>query len=371
MSTPKKIRLMLITHDLAIGGLQKVVVNICRHIDRERFHVSVLCLRDFGEFTEEVERMGIKVYRLPQMKRTDYLSFIKVAHILRREKIDVIHTHNTQPFVDGTLASFMSGVSKIVHTDHGRGFPDKRRYMIAEWAMSHFATRVVGVSEHTTADLRKYEKISQKKLMTIANGVSRNRSAALLNHREKRRELGITQKGPIIGVATRLSREKGVTNLLQAMPDIARRIPDVSLVVAGKGGLLSQLEAEAQMLGISDRVYFTGPILDIPELIGLFDVCVLPSLREGQPMVISEAMAGGCPVIASNVGGVPSIIRNGVNGSLVAPGKPEEIASEAVKLLKDSALLEYYRENGRRLFEKYYSAERMVDCYEKLYRLRS
>ena len=129
---------MLITHDLAIGGLQQVVVNLCRTIDRDKFDVSVLCLRALGEFALEVEKLGIKVFFLPQKKGTDYFSFFKVAKILRREKIEVIHTHNTQPFIDGTIGALLSGVKTIVHTDHARSFPDKRRYMFTEWVPISF-----------------------------------------------------------------------------------------------------------------------------------------------------------------------------------------------------------------------------------------
>src|SRR5512139_4112376 len=144
----KKVRLMQITHDLAIGGLQQVIVNLCRTIDRERFDVSVLSLRHLGEFVPIVEKLGIEVVLLPQKQNSiDYLSFLKVAKILRAKKIDVIHTHNTQPLIDGTLGALLAGVKTIVHTDHSREFPDKRRYMFAEWLLSHFVYKMVGVSK--------------------------------------------------------------------------------------------------------------------------------------------------------------------------------------------------------------------------------
>lgn len=362
-----KIRLMQITHDLAIGGLQQVVVNLCRHIDRNRFHVSVLCLRAPGEFAPEIEKMGIPVFVLPQKTGTDYLSFLKVARLLRRERVEVIHTHNTQPLVDGTLGGLLAGVKTIVHTDHGRAFPDKRRYMVAEWIMSLFASKVVGVSEHTTINLRKYERIAQKKLMTIANGISGERYAVSINRDEKRSELGIKHKGPIIGLAARLSEEKGVVYLLRAMPEITSRIPGVALVIAGQGDLEMRLKEEARVLGISDKVYFLGPRLDVSELLNFFDLCVVPSLREGLPMIIFEAMAAGCPVLATNVGGVPTVITHGLNGSLIAPAKPEQIASEAVRLLQNDTILTVYRDNGKRLFEQNFCAEIMAGHYERLY----
>jgi len=118
---PDKIKLMQITHDLAIGGLQQVVVNICRTIDRQQFDISVLCLRKRGEFAPEVESLGVKVFCLPQKENaTDYFSFLIVARILREQNVKVIHTHNTQPFFDGAMAGLISGVKTIVHTDHVR-----------------------------------------------------------------------------------------------------------------------------------------------------------------------------------------------------------------------------------------------------------
>jgi hypothetical protein len=100
----RKYRLKLITHDLALGGLQQVIVNICKTINREVFEPSVLCLRTLGDYVPEIEKLGIPVALLPQKKKgVDYFAFLKVAKILREEKIDIIHTHNTQPFMDGTL----------------------------------------------------------------------------------------------------------------------------------------------------------------------------------------------------------------------------------------------------------------------------
>jgi glycosyltransferase involved in cell wall biosynthesis len=155
----KKIKLMQITHDLKIGGLQQVVVNICKSIDRNIFDISVLCLRNLGGFVPEIEKMGIKVHLLPKKRNgVDYLSFLKVAKILRDQRVDIIHTHNTQPLIDGTIGALLSGVKTVVHTDHSREYPDKRRYMFAEWLISHFVYKIVGVSEPTSRDLIKYHE---------------------------------------------------------------------------------------------------------------------------------------------------------------------------------------------------------------------
>ena len=363
-----KIKLLQITHDLAIGGLQQVVVNLCRTIDKEMFDVSVLCLRDLGSFTPEVEKLGIKVTLLPQKEgRTDYLAFLAIAKFISKEKIDVIHTHNTQPFVDGTLAALISGVKTIIHTDHARDFPDKRRYMFAEWAMSHFAYKVVGVSEHTSNNLIKYEKISRSKVITIPNGIDGSIFSINLDREDKKRQLGITKNGPVIGLGVRLTEQKGITYLLQAMPEIIRAFPEITLIIAGDGDIKRKLLDEARELRLDNNIHFIGPRLDMVELLKLFDLYVLPSLWEGLPMVLLEAMAAGCPIIATNVGGNSTAIQHGVNGSLIEPANPAQISSEVIKLLKDGNLRNKYIKNASDTFNEKFSAEIMVRKYQELY----
>lgn len=367
-SHTKKIKVLQITHDLAIGGLQQVIVNICRTIDRQKFDISVLCLRSLGEYVPEIEKLGIKVTLLPQKQDgVDYLSFLKVAKILRQERPDVIHTHNTQPFIDGTLGGLLAGVKKIIHTDHARSFPDNKRYMFAEWFMSHFAYRVVGVSEHTANNLIKYEKISPKKIKIIPNGIDATRFNITIDREKKKRELGITNNGPIIGLGVRLTEQKGITYLLQAMPAIIEKFPAITLVIVGEGPLMKQLKAEADSLEVTKNVLFLGPRLDIPELLQTFEIYVLPSLWEGLPMVLLEALAAGCPIIATKVGGVATAVEDGVNGTLVQPRDVKQLSRAIIKLLENQDLREEFSLNGRALFEKKFKAEIMTQNYERMF----
>lgn len=364
----KKIRLMQIVQDLDLGGLQQVVLNLCRTLDRSRFDIAVLCLRERGRYAEDIEALGIPVYLLEQKpKGVDYFGFLKVARLLKEKRIDVIHTHNTQAFFDGTLAAIFARVPTTIHTDHARSFPDKTRYMIAEWAMSQFAYKVVGCSEHTSQQLIEYEKISARKIVTIPNGIDPSRFEITFDKASKRRELGIAPEGPVIGLAVRLSDQKGVTFLLQAMPEILHHHPDTTLLIVGDGELKTDLQREAETLGISARVIFCGPRKDIPELLKLLDVYVLPSKWEGLPMVILEAMATGCPVVATNVGGNASAVINGQTGTLVPSEDPKALSSAIIPLLTSSQLRAQYAAAGRALFDAKFSAHIMTRQYEQLY----
>jgi glycosyltransferase involved in cell wall biosynthesis len=364
----KKVRLMQITHDLAIGGLQQVIVNICRTIDRDRFDVSVLCLRHLGEFVPAVQKLGIEVMLLPQKHNgVDYLSFLKVAKLLRERRIDVVHTHNTQPLIDGTLGALLAGVKTLVHTDHSREFPDKRRYMFAERLLSHFVYKMVGVSGPTSQDLIKYERISPRKIVTVLNGIDGSYFGVTVDKQKKRMELGIAGVGPVIGLGVRLSEEKGVAYLLRAMPEIIKRYPDINLVIAGKGVEESNLKNEALSLGIEKNTLFIGPRLDMPEVLKVFDLYVLPSVREGLPTILLEAMAAGCPIVATDVGGTRMAVTHGESGSLVESKNPGALAREIVRLLGDEQLRNKYAEKGLELFRSNFTAQTMTAQYEKLY----
>lgn len=225
----------------------------------------------------------------------------------------------------------MTGVKKIIHTDHARAFPDKRRYMFAEWLVSQFAYRVVGVSEHTSRNLIKFEHIQTSKTITIPNGIDPEPYRIVIDKKIKRRQLGIFEDGPIIGVAVRLSEQKGVTYLLEAMPDLIKQFPNISLVIAGEGKEKNNLYQKANVLNITNNVFFIGLRLDIPELLQLFNIYLLPSLWEGLPVIVLEAITSACPIIASDVGGVSTAITHGVNGFLVQPGNVEQLSKKITK----------------------------------------
>ena len=184
---------------------------------------------------------------------------------------------------------------------------------------------------------------------------------------EKLKSLNIDKKGPFIGLGVRLSEQKGITYLLKAMPEIKESFPDIALIIAGNGPLENELKNEAVSLGIKENVFFIGPRLDLNEVLNILDVYTLPSLWEGLPMVILEAMAAECPIVATDVGGNATAIQNNVSGSLVKSKEPESLASEIIRLLKDEKLRNKYRQNSLQIFYEKFSASIMTKKYEQLY----
>lgn len=365
-----RLRVLQVVPDLGVGGLSRVVESICLTIDKSQFDVSVLSFHGGGEFADILRKSGVPVFTLGDgdfRKRTSYTGFLEVARLLRREAVDVVHTHNTQPFLDAVPGGILAGVRTMVHTDHARHFPDRWRYMFAERVLSRFVYRVVGVSDDTSRNLVKYEKISPRKIVTIPNGISGHVYDVRIDREAKRRELGIAPDAKILGFASRLEPQKGVPYLLDAMPEIIRRVPQVLLLIVGQGREQSALERQVSELGIEQHVRFLGVRFDMPELLGLFDVMVLPSVWEGLPMIILEAMAAGCPVVATSVGGVPTAVRNEETGLLMKPGNPHAIVEAVSGLLNDGNRRERFGAAARRVFAQQFTADAMTRQYERLY----
>ncbi|MGH7467519.1 MAG: glycosyltransferase [Longimicrobiales bacterium] len=362
-----KIRLMHLTYDLSVSGLERVVVTICRTIDRERFEPFVLTMRGRGPLANELEAMGVTVLDIGQLEdAADYLAFWRVARELRRHRIDVLHTHNSLALFDGFVAARLSGIRSHVHTDHGRNFPDKRRYMMAERFTSYFVSQLVAVSDHSRANLIHYEKIAPGRILTIPNGVIANPATLTTRASDTRTQLGIGD-GPVVGFIARLYEQKGAIYLLQALVKLRNMMPGVIVLMAGSGILEASLKQASVDLGVQDNVRFLGTRSDVPELLQVFDVFAIPSIWEGLPMSLLEALGWGCPVVATDVGGMSAVLKHRQNGSLVPPRDPDALANELAAVLSSPELRQRYREHGLRTFAQDYSAEIMTRRYEDLY----
>ena len=359
---------MHVTHDLGVGGLPRVVQALCTATDPDRFEVSVLCTRGKGPFAETLETRGIRVYELERpAERPDYFPFRRIAAVLSRNGIDVVHTHNTDPFVGGAIGAALARTPTLIHTDHARTFPDKVRYMVAEHFLAYRAYRVVGVSEDTTEKLHRYERIPRHKLMTIPNGIDLSPFDRLPPNDEARAALGIVGDGPVIGFSSRIEEQKGIPYLLEAMVRVRTAFPSVKLILAGEGSRRTELEEKVRQLELDDHVRFVGVVMDVPRFLAAVDVYVLPSIWEGLPMALLEAMAAGCPVVASAVGGIPTAVAHEVTGALVDPQQPEPLARELERLLGDPDLRRRLGAEARRVCYERFSASAMAAQYEALY----
>jgi len=365
----RKIRVLQITHDLNIGGLQRVVTDLATHLDRDRFQSLVCALRGGGPLAGELEASGTPLFLFhPAGRLAKYAGFRPLRRLIRRIRPDVVHTHNTLPLLDGVLASVLAGVPVRIHTDHARAFPDKRRYMVSERIASRFVHRFVAVSEHTRSALRRYERISAAKLEVIHNGIDDARLRLPADPAAVRRQVGLRDGDfPVLGLGVRLCRQKAVGDLLAALRRLVPEFPRVRLLLCGEGELEEELRAEARALGIEPHVLFLGPRTDMHRILRLLDLYVLPSIWEGLPLVLIEAMAASLPIVATDVGGNPELVEDGGNGLLVPPGNPAAICAAVTALSRDPGRREAMGRRSRARFEQHFTVARMVDKYASLY----
>ncbi len=370
----RRLRVLQVTHDLHPGGLPRVVDTLCRTLDSKRFEVSVLCLRDTGPLAEALqEDLQIPVLRLHGDPTTvDRLSFLKVRRLLSAHPVDVVHTHNSGPFFDGTIGAALAGVRTVVHTEHGRAWGDTPwRWRVIEHLLSYYAYRVVTVSDDSARSLMHWEKIPRAKIVIIPNGIDGSRYDVVVDSGAKRRALGIPEDSLVVGYASRLETEKNLELLLNAFSRVTETESRAFLLVAGHGSERERLEELASELGVSARVRFLGVRLDIPELLKVFDLHVLPSRREGLPMILLESMAAGCATVATAVGGVPDVIEHGISGELVNSGDADALSEAMGRLLRDPNTRARYVRRARTIFDQHYEAQVMARRYELLYQRRA
>jgi len=358
-----------ITHDLEIGGLQKIIYFLCKYVDKERFVPSILCLRDKGTFAPLFEAIGVKIYCIPHSYGVlKYFNFWRVFQFLRERNFDIVHTHNTQPLLDGGLAAILARVPKIIHTDHGRMFPDKLHYMLIERLIAYGIDQYIGVSDYTTNLVKQYQKIPSRKLATVHNGIE---PITILSEEEKhrlKRNLDIEHNFPVLGVGSRLVYEKGITYLLDAIPKLILHFPHLKLLIAGDGPIAHELKKQVRDLKISRYVTFLGPRLDILNIIQTFDIYVLPSVHEGLPLSLLEAMSVGIPIVATSVGGMPYVF----NGShaICAPVEPkssESIATVITQFAKSPKVRHQCSIEAQKVFLCKFTADAMTKAYERFY----
>ena len=349
------------------GGAQEHVFNLVSRMDRQRYDVSVVSL-SAGSAVRRLQRHGIAVTVIDEPDNA-IATGILAAH-LADARADVIHNHMYRAEVVATKAAIALGeaghrrpwVISTVHSSRIRSTEDQEEVRRLTSSMDH----LVVVSNSIDRKVIEEGRLGAPRTL-IYNGVDLDR----YDHQEAcctlREEYGMEPGSPIVGVVGRLELEKGHPTLLEAWPLVLRDMPGAYLMIVGEGSRLDALHDIAREQGVERHVIFTGRRDDIPAVTAAFDVAVLPSYREAQGLTILEAMALSRPVVASNVGGIPEMIEDGVTGLLVPPHDPPALAGAIVRLLRDHQLADMIGRAGHDLVHDRFCVQLMVNAVEDLY----
>ena len=362
----RPLRVLIVVDSLNVGGAERHVVDLALALHREGHAVTVACSVP-GSLAEPLEAARIPVRPLLGriVKRRVSLPYARALRkLLERERFDLVHAHIYASAAASALATAGTGVPLVIteHTEalwQGRG-----GQLFSRWVYRR-TSRVIAVSDAIRRRLVERDGVPPDGITLLPNSVPPVRQA----HGDAMplpSDLG--GEGPVVGVVARLQPEKGVASFLKAASHVARELPEARFVVVGDGPLREDLLGLAEDLGVRDQVHFLGFRPDAQALLELMDVVAVPSVSEGTPLIVLEAMSAGVPVVASRVGGIPGQIRPGREGLLVPPGDAKALGNALLSLLRDPERAWRMGEAGRLRAETEFSHETMVRKVEGLYR---
>jgi glycosyltransferase involved in cell wall biosynthesis len=349
------------------GGAQEHVYSLVTRMDRDRYDVRVVSL-SHGSSVRRLEKAGIEVSVIDEPD--DRVAVRALADLLAPLEPEIVHNHMFRAEVVGTRAALLLGekgckrpaVVSTVHSSRIRCVDDR----VALRQLTPLMDRLIVVSKAIQQKIREEGRFGVP-VSLIYNGVDLQR----YNHEQPcctlHEDYRIPENSPIVGVVARLEAEKGHRTLIDAWPVVLESHPDAWLLIVGEGSERNSLEAQVGALGISDRVVFTGRREDVPAVTAALDVSVLPSYREAQGLSVLEAMALSRPVVASNVGGIPEMVEDGVSGLLVPPGDCEALAAAIVRLLSDHPYADMLARRGHDLVHERFCIELMTSSIESIY----
>lgn len=376
---PKKKKIAYVLTPITFGGAERVSLTFLREVNRERFDIRPILLTRPWEkpsyFANELTRLGYAYITVPVARRPfrDPLRVPRVAwrlySLLKKGDFELVHTHGYFADICALPAANLLGI-RSVSTCHGFISNDHKLklYNRLDICSLHLSNRVVAVSDKIKSDLVR-RGIGESKVVVVPNAVMPfcNEDERLVRRREKRHFLSIEDHEWAVGYLGRLSEEKGLPHLVEAVTFLHDSAIRVKLVIVGDGPARIMLEHLVREKRIDDSVVFAGFQKDTENWLSALDIFILPSLTEGTPMALLEAMGMSVPVIATAVGGVPEVITDGVNGLLVPPADFQCIGQKVEWLMKNQELMDRIGRAGRNTIKEKYNIDSWCRTIELLY----
>jgi glycosyltransferase involved in cell wall biosynthesis len=370
----ERIRVLTLARDVGsgYGGAEKVAFEFCRRLDERRFK-SYLCTTRAPHHTRvdsvardrrELAARGIEVLDLNRRAHHDVLPWRHVYSLMARERIDILHAHMPRASGPAAVLARLARVPVVISHEHGSALEGKiGRRVVDRLLVAPLSTRMLAVSEWDRRNIIELEHIPPERIEVLPNGIP----APPETGPDARLELGVPDGVPLIGAIGRLFVEKGYDDLIRAVALLRDRGRELRCVILGDGHYEPVLRALIAELGVEDQVWLVGRRSDVPDVIRALDVAVLCSKREGSPLAMLEYMAGGAPIVATAVGGVPELIRDGESGLLVPPNDPGALAEGIDRLLGDRELARRLGEAGRVRQRAEYDLDVVVGRLERMY----
>ncbi len=365
-------RVLQLISSKGLFGAERVVLELSKSLQKTRScHPVVGIIKNeynpHIETVDEARANNIDTVVFPCRSQFDLGVIASIRTFIRDNDIDVVHCHGYKSNFYGLLAS--KGNIATVTTNHNwlKSHWKLKIYCFLDSLWIRYFGRIVAVSEEVKADMLKY-MVPEEKIRVIDNGIDLERFNREISTENLRKEFGLNGDSKIIGTIGSLGHEKAHINLLKAARGVIEVHKSVRFLIVGDGPLREYLREEAVSLGIEDHIIFPGYRKDIPELLSLMDIFVLPSIKEGLPMVLLEAMAAKKPVIATRVGAVPKVITHNISGLLIEPGDINELKKSIIELISSDSKAVQISPLGYQKVKESFSSEVMAGEYISLYK---
>ena len=363
-------RVLHLVRSLEIGGLEKVVADLIVTTVERGIECHLGCLLEKGVWVDGLPVESVWVGRSRQRGRLAAILGLR-RHVMLHG-IDLIHSHNPEPHVFGAAAALFSG-KPLIHTKHGRNYPDDRRRVWLNRQLARATRKIVAVSEDAAKVATEIEGVPAEKVVVIRNGVAipDGVSGPDGGTSDVRREMGIGKDAFVVGSVGRFSPEKNYQVLIQAFSRFrksdARGQKSVALLLVGDGPERSALEKLAAELGLTGSVHMPGMKDDVMPYLEAMDVFCLSSVTEGTSVTLLEAGASGLPSVVTDVGGNAEVVEHGKTGLVVAGGDEDGIASAFAQILEDAGKRKSLGTNARKRIAERYNLHTMVSEYVRVY----
>ncbi|GJL58424.1 MAG: glycosyl transferase group 1 [Nitrospirales bacterium] len=349
-----------------MGGQEYRVLEEAQGMEK-RGHTVVVAAPHGSQLAALAEQRGLQVRSTTSGKR-GWLTLVPFyLGILKHYQIDVVNTHGSLDSWTASIAGRISSRRPIIVRTRHKSTPVSRtwRHQLLYGKLPHVVTTT---GEAVRQGLMTRTRLSPSRVISIPTGVDLERFQPQLPDTSLRRSLGLGSQGPLVGAVTFLRPEKGMSVLIEAVRWLKERFSTVECVIIGDGGEKPALLGRIRELGLEHCVHLVGVRQDIPALLAILDVVVIPSFEEGIPQSLTQALAMERPVVASAVGGVPEVVQDGQSGLLVPPRDPEILAEKIGCLLSDPLAATRMGKIGRQVIQERFSLEHMLTQTELVYR---
>lgn len=347
------------------SGAEKQMVLLAAGLPRDRFRVEVAALTRLGPMEAELRAATVPVTLIGKRAKLDPLALLRLTRWMKAKRFDVVQTWIFAANTYGRVAAHWAKVPVVVTAEMAVDLWKGKRDLAVDRRLAHWCDRVVGNSR-AVADFYRQVGVPEDRLTVIPSGIA-DEEPPPVDPAQVRAEVGVPADVPLVLFAGRLAPQKGVEDLIAAVDLLQHVRPDLHTLIVGDGPLREQLESTAHAFQLDGRVRFLGHRDDVPRLLAAADLLVLPSLYEGLPNVVLEAMRFRKPVVATAAPGTTEVVVDGETGLLTPVHDHPALAQAIRRVVADPALARSLGEAGRARAEAEFRADTMVARFAELY----